>query len=150
MADPINYNALDHFIYLTTYNDITFKLDGAQDGDFISIVFDNDTMTFSEGSQGDVQPSQRVASLATWTSTSQWGAETNSRLQQVFKDQQSGNYLKKAELKRISSTENTLIATSTGAYLTKPADYAIGSEASPRSWPLKTKGTKFEEVLAPA
>jgi hypothetical protein len=149
MGEPVNYNALDHYLYLTTHDDITFRVEGAQDGDFLSVVYDNDTMTFSEGAQGDVQPSQRVASLATILFTGQWGSSSNKKLAYVFNDQQNSLYLKKAQIKRINTTENVVVWDSKGAWLMKTADWAVGSEASPRAWSVKTKRTKEAETEAP-
>lgn len=149
MAEPINYNALDHFLYLTDDEGITFRAEGAQDGDYISVVFDNDTMSFSEGAQGDVQPSQRVASLGTITFTGQWGSDSNSKFNYVFNRQQSSLYMRKAQIKRINTTENVLVWDSTGVWITKSADWTVGSEASPRAWAFKVKGLKAAETLAP-
>ncbi len=150
MAEPIPYNALDHYLYLTTYDDVTFRLEGAQDGDFINVAYSNDVMSFTEGAQGDVQPSQRVATLGTITFTGQWGSDFNSKLNQVFKDQQKSLFLKKAQVKRINDAENTLVWDSKGAWLVKPADMALGSEASPRAWAITVKGLTAEETTAPA
>ena len=150
MADPINYNALDHYLYLTTHDDVTFRAEGAQDGDFLTVAFDNDTMTFSEGAQGDVQGSQRKASLGMITFTGQWGSKTNNNFNYVFNNQQKSLYLKKAQIKRINENENVTVWDSTGAWLVKPADWSAGSVANPRAWSVKVKGLEAKETEAPA
>ncbi len=149
MGEPVNFNALDHYLYLTTHDDITFRIEGAQDGDFLSVVYDNDTMSFSEGAQGDVQPSQRVASLGMITFTGQWGSDSNKKFAFVFNSQQQSLYLKKAQIKRINTTENVVVWDSQGAWLVKTADWTVGSEASARAWAVKVKRLKEAETEAP-
>jgi len=150
MTVPKNYDALNHFIYITTFDDVTFSLEGEQDGDFLSIVFDNDSITGAEGAKGDVQWSQRQPSLGTIVFTGQWGSDFNQKLNQVHKDQIAGNPPKKLQVKRISGTENTLIYDTGSCRIMKTADQAIGSVANPRAWSIKVGKLTEEEVAAPA
>ncbi len=149
MSEPVGYNALDHFIYIVTWDNITFKLEGAQDGDFISVVFDNDSVTGAEGAQGDVQWSQRVPSMGTVIFTGQWGADSNGKINQVHKDQIAGRPPKKMQVKRINDTENTLLHDTTSCRVGKGADKVVGSVANPRAWTFKVGGLSEEEVTAP-
>jgi len=144
------YNAIDHALYLTTFNDITFIAQGEPDADFIAVSFVNDAVTASEGAKGDVQFSQRVASLGTIVFTCQWGSPTNDNLNQVFFDQQAGNILKKAEIKRISNTENIVVWTSVNPKITKIPDYTTGVTASDRGWNFMVEKLTAGEKLAPA
>ena len=144
------YNAIDHALYLTTFNGITFVAQGEPDLDFIAVSYVNDATTASEGAKGDVQFSQRVASLGTIVFTCQWGSPTNDNLNQVFEDQQAGNIMLKAEVKRISNTENTVVWTSINPKITKIPDYATGVEASNRGWNFMVERLKAGEKLAPA
>jgi hypothetical protein len=144
------YDADAHKLYITTYDDKTFQVEGEPDGDFFLATYDNEAVTASEGAKGDVQFSQRIASLGTVTSTSQWGSDTNKVLNQVFKDQQKGNHPKKVELKRITDTENVLVLTCSRAMIGKTPDYGIGVEAADRPWGFKLEKMKFDETQAPA
>ncbi len=149
MEDPITYNALDHFIYIVTYDGITFKLEGAQDGDFITVTYDNDSVTGAEGAQGDVQWSQRIPSLGTVVFTGQWGSDSNGKMNQVHKDQISGNFPQKMQIKRINDSENVLLYDTSSCRVMKGADLGLGSVAAPRAWSFKVGGLSEEEVTAP-
>ena len=146
----IAYNAEDHALYLTTFDDVTFSTDGEIDGDFLVITYDNDAISAVEGAKGKVQFSQRIASLGNAQVAVQWGSQFNEVLQQAFRDQQQGNYLQRAELKRISNTENTTVCTSINPKIMKVADYTIGTVAGDRTWNLKLENLSFEEVQDPA
>ncbi len=146
----LSYDAANHFFYLTSYDDITFALGGAPDGDFFTVTYANDATSSAEGAQGDVQFSQRVASLGNVTYTSQWGAETNKILNQVFKDQQKGLYMQTAELKRISNIENVTVLTCSRAMIQKVPDYTIGTESSDRGWTFALEKMTFKELQTPA
>jgi hypothetical protein len=151
MADPLNYNALDHYLYLTTHDDKTFRIEGAQDGDFLAVTYDNDTMSFAEGAQGDVQASQRVASLGSFLFTGQWGSASNKNFAYVFNDQNKNSlFLKKAQIKRINSSGSVVVWNSKKAWLVKTADWTIGSQASPRAWTIKVSGLEEVETEAPS
>lgn len=146
----IPFSAADHALYLTTHDDVTFALQGEPDGDFIVVSYDNDTVTAQEGVKGSVQYSQRVASLGTIVATNQWQSPFNDQMNQVFKDQQNSLYMKRAEVKRISSTENTTVCTSIKPMIMKTPDYGLGSTAADRAWSLKVSQLTFEEVADPA
>lgn len=143
------YNASNHALYLTTFDDITFVAQGEPDADFIAVSYVNDAVTSSEGAKGDVQFSERIASLGLIVFTCQWGSVSNENLNQVFADQQEGNILKKAEVKRISNSENIVIWTSINPKLVKPADYTIGTAASNRGWNFSVERLKAGERTAP-
>lgn len=146
----IPYQAADHALYITTHDDITFSFQGEPDGDFIVVSYDNDTVTAQEGAKGDVQYSQRVASLGTIVATCQWQSLSNENLNKVFKDQQNSLFMKRAEVKRISNTENTTVCTSLEPMIMKTPDYGLGTTAADRAWSFKVKNLTFEETTAPA
>lgn len=143
------YNAVDHALYLTTFDNITFVAQGEPDADFIAVSFVNDAVTAVEGAKGDVQFSQRVASLGTIIFTCQWGSPTNDNLNQVFSDQQNGDNLLKAEIKRISNTENVIVWTSINPKITKIPDYATGVSASNREWNFMVERLTAGEKVNP-
>lgn len=144
------YDANSHVAYLTTYDDVTFALEGDADGDNFAADYDNDAITSIEGSRGDVQFSQVIASLGTVTKTMQWGSASNKILNQVFKDQQSGNPPKKLELKRINDDENVLVLTSSRCVIQKVPTYTTGTAAQNRAWAFKLEKMSFDEVQDPA
>ncbi len=148
MANKV-YFSQDHFLYLTTYDDITFSLQGKPDGDFLQVDYDNDTITVAEGADGEPQWSQRVASVGTFIATIQWGADTMDKMHKVFEDQQKGFYLKRAELKRITNTENVTVCTSQEPKILKLPTYTIGTVAADRPMSIKVSKLKFEEVVDP-
>lgn len=128
------YNAVDHALYLTTFDDVTFIAQGEPDADFIAVTFVNDSSTATEGAKGDVQFSQRIASLGNIAFTCQWGSSTNETLNQVFADQQNGSFLKSAKIKRISETENVVVWECVNPKIVKRADYTIGIAPADRAW----------------
>lgn len=144
------YDANSHVLYLTDYDGVTFALDGNADGDNFLASYDNDAVTGIEGSQGDVQFSQVIASLGTVTKTAQWGAVSNKILNKVFKDQQKGRTPQKLELKRINDNENVLVMTSSRCMIQKTPDYTIGTAAQNRGWAFKLEKMAFEEVQDPS
>ena len=149
MAFNKNYSALDHKIYLTTDEGTTFALEGAIDGDFITVEYDNDSVNAVEGAQGNVQFSQRKNSLGTVSFSGQWGAVTNENLNYVFARQQKGYFIEKLQVKRINELENTLIHDAQRAMIQKPPTNTMGPTASDKSWPFKVEGLTYEEQTAP-
>ena len=146
----IPYDALSHSLYVVTHDGVTHVAEGEPDGDFFLASYDNDSVTGQEGAKGDVQFSQRIASLGTITSTMQWGAATNKTFNKIFQDQQKGLYPQSATLKRITATENITVISSLRFMIGKTPDYGIGVEAANRAWGLKVERMKFEEVQDPA
>jgi hypothetical protein len=146
----IAYNALDHAVYITDYQDFTFAGQGEPDGDYIAATFVNDTVTSTEGVKGDVQDSIRVGEMGEITVTSQWGSDLNKILTQVYKDQKSSNFMKRLDVKRISNTENTTILTGLNPKIVKIPDYTLGSEAADRAWVIRVHKMDMVEVQAPA
>jgi hypothetical protein len=144
------YNAKDHALYLTTYDGITFVGQGEPDADFIAVTYVNDSTTAAEGAKGDVQFSQRIASLGNILFTCQWGSPTNDNLNQVYADQQKGNYLQSAEVKRISNTENITVWSAINPKIVKPADYTVGIAVADRGWNFLVEKLTPGEKLAPA
>lgn len=144
-----NYSALDTFIYITTHNDITFRLEGAADGDFITVDLDNDTVISVEGAQGDVQHSQHKSSLGTVGWVGQWGSTTNKYLNWCFNRQQEGNYLKKLEVKKINQTENVTLHAGDKPMIMKPATNTLGTQAANRNWSFKVENLTYGDELAP-
>lgn len=144
------YNAIDHALYLTTFDGVTFIAQGEPDADFIAVTYVNDSTTATEGAKGDVQFSQRKASLGSIVFTCQWQSPTNDNLNQVFDDQQIGSYLKKAEVKRISNTENITIWSSINPKIVKRADYSLGTTVADRGWSFLVEKLTAGEKLAPA
>jgi len=144
------YSALDHALYLTTFDDITFVCQGDADGDFLAVSYVNDSSAAIEGAKGDVQFTERVASLGLIVFTCQWGSPTNDNLNQVFIDQQAGKIMKVAEIKRISNTENIVIWTSINPKIAKVPDYTIGTTVADRAWNFMVERMLPGEKLAPA
>lgn len=144
------YSTADHALYLTTYDGVTFKMEGEPDSDFIVVTSVNDSTTAVEGAKGDVQFSLRKTGLGSIVATCQWGSPTNDNLNQVFADQQSGNYLKSAEVKRISNSENTVIWSSVNPKIVKRADYSLGTTVADRAWSFLVEKLTPGEKVAPA
>ncbi|MBU2645887.1 DUF3277 family protein [bacterium] len=143
------YNSVDHALYVTTYDDITFAVQGKPDGDYIAVTYDNDAIQAVAGVDGDVQFSQIKASLGTITATNQWGSPWNANMNHCFRNQQAGNYLKKLEVKRISASENTTIWSTGRPMIVKTPDYSIGSKANDRAWAFKVENLVPGEFTAP-
>lgn len=146
----IPYSATDHALYITTYDDITFALQGEPNADFINIEFVNDQVTSSEGAKGDVQDSIRKAEMARITASCQWGSDFNKIMNQLNEDQKNGNYAKRAEVKRISNTENTTIFTSINPKVVKLPNWTVGTEAADRAYILNVHNGVMNEKQAPA
>ena len=144
------FNAIDHGMYFTTFDDVTFVGQGEPDADFISATFVNDTVTSTEGVKGDVQHSIRKARMGEITFTCQWGSDTNKILNQVYKDQDESNYMKRIDVKRISNTENTTVITGIKPVIVKRPDYTLGSEAADRAWVIRVENMDLVETQAPA
>lgn len=152
MATKI-YNSLDHKVYFT-FNDNgtskTFAGQGEPDADFISVTYDNEAVQAMEGAKGDVQFSQKKASLGSLSASFQWGSSTNDNLNYVFRNQQKGMYLEKVEVKRITDVENVIVWTSSRAMIAKIPDYSVGSQANDRSWDIKLEGLFPGEFTTPS
>lgn len=144
------YNALDHALYLTTFDGTTFVGQGEPDADFIAVSYVNDASTAIEGAKGDVQFSQRIASLGLFVFTCQWGSPTNDNLNQVFADQQAGNFLQSIELKKISNTENVTIWSAVNPKIVKVPDYATGIAPADRGWNFLGEKLTPGERVTPA
>jgi len=149
MADK-PYSATNHAWYFTTDEDITFSTKGEIDGDFIILTLVNDSVSSVEGAKGDTQDSIRVAKLANTTVATQWGSDLNDNFNYVSKRQEDGNFMKRAELKRISNTENVTIASGVDPKIMKIPDYTLGTTAGDRSWTIKISKLNFLERTAPA
>jgi hypothetical protein len=144
------YASLDHIVYITTYDDKVFPLQGKPDADYILIEFQNEPVDAVEGVDGDVQYSLRTAKMANWTMTNQWGADWNDYMNQAHEDQASGNYLKKIELKRINQTTNISIAEGQRPMIKKIPNYQLGAKAADRAWIVVCEKTDMKEKQTPA
>jgi hypothetical protein len=148
MSKPLN--TLDHNLYLTTYDGNTFAGQGEPDADFILAEFVNDTVTSVEGAKGEVQDTVRVAKMGRITFTCQWGSDFNKFMNQVYKDQQEGNYLQSADIKRISNTENVTVATSINPKIVKLPNWAAGPQATDRAYILNVHNMEMAEREIPS
>jgi len=146
----IPYDTASHVLYLTANDGTTFAGEGEPDGEFFNATYDNSAVSAIEGAKGTVQFSQRIASLGTITSTTQWGADYNKILTKMFNDQQKGLHPQGISLKRINDNENVTVINGLKFMIEKLADYAIGTEGTDRGWSLKVEQMKFEEVQDPA
>lgn len=143
------YSAINHSLYITTSDGFSFRLQGEPDADFIAVSFVNDATTASEGAKGDVQFSQRVASLGTIVFTCQWGSPTNDNLNQVFSDQQNGTYL--TDIKVVSDRTGTNITIWSGLRpkIVKIPDYTTGITGADRGWSFMVEKLTAGEKVNP-
>lgn len=150
MPAPLPYSAANHHLYLTTFDGVTFALQGEPDADFILAEFVNDTTESKEGAKGDVQDSVRIAKMGRITATCQWGSDFNKVMNQVYKDQSDGNFLQSADIKRISNTENTTVATSINPKIVKLPNWNAGVSAADRAYILNVHNMEMQERQTPA
>ena len=155
MAATETYDALSHNLVITTTAGITFFAEGAQDGDYITVEYENDMITASEGAHGDIQFSQRKASLGTISFNNHWGSITNKNFNYLFDQQQviAATGVDAAVITRMEVQKGggEVVWTAEKSVIQKPAGYTIGSEASPREWSFKVSQLKVgpDAIVAP-
>lgn len=146
----LEYSALDYTLFITTWDDTTWPFSGEGPDDVFTFDYDQDDITTVQGIKGDVQVSQTVASLGTGTSICQWGANTNQKLTQMHSDQQAGNFPKKIQLKRNSSSVNETVVDCESCAILRIPSLVQGATASPRSWVFKLIKMKFPQTETPS
>ncbi len=147
MSDKV-YAMDEHTFYVTNHDDKTVAFNGGDD-DYISVAFENVSVTGEESAKGAVQWNRRVTRKGTITVSLQWGSNENDILNQMFFDQSEGNLLKSSSVKRITQTENTTLYSTVGRlFIQKIPDDSLGAEGGSRIWIFDVEKMTADERTA--